>query len=136
MRRILPLASVTALALSMGVGTAAAAPTQARNYQEVELSCDGLGDITIAVVNRGHWGAAKTRIEGTPTTVIQAWAHETVSFEGTVVHTDTHAKGNDAIDDVCRFSWSETLTEEALPPGMPEGEYHFEVETGVKLRGR
>jgi hypothetical protein len=39
-----------------------------RDDQTLDLACDGLGDITIEVVNRGHWGAAK--VQGTNTTLI------------------------------------------------------------------
>lgn len=134
MKKILLLACTAALTASVAAGPAAAAPTQATNYQAVEMTCDGLGDVTIEVVNRGHWGAAK--IQGTNTTMIQAWANETVIYDDEVVHQDSHAKGNDDIDDVCSFSWSEHIGQADLPPGFPEGTYHFEVETGVKVRGR
>jgi hypothetical protein len=134
MKKILLLACTAALMASVAAAPAAAAPTRATNYQTVEMTCDDLGDITVEVVNRGHWGAAK--VQGTKTTLIQAWANETVIFDGEVVHQDGHAKGNDHIDDICRFSWSAELGEDALPPGFPEGTYHFEVETGVKVRGR
>jgi hypothetical protein len=105
-----------------------------RDDQTLDLACDGLGDITIEVVNRGHWGAAK--VQGTNTTLIQAWSEETVTYDGSVVHQDSHAKGNDTIDDICRFSWSQEFAEDDLPPGFPAGTYHFEIETGVKVRGR
>jgi hypothetical protein len=134
MKRILVLACTAALTAAVAAGPAAAAPTRATNYQTVEMTCDGLGDTTVEVVNRGHWGAAK--IQGTNTTLIQAWASETVSYDDEVVHRDTHAKGNDHIDDICRFSWSQELGADELPPGFPEGSYLFEIETGVKVRGR
>jgi hypothetical protein len=134
MKKILLLACTAVLTASFVAGPAAAAPTRATNYQTVAMSCDGLGDITIEVVNRGHWGAAK--VQGTNTTLIQAWVNETVIYDDEVVHQDSHAKGNDAIDDVCSFSWSEELGEDDLPPGFPEGTYLFEIETGVKVRGR
>jgi hypothetical protein len=134
MRRTLLLACVAALTLSLTAGAAAAAPTKATNYETIELDCDGLGPITVEVVNRGHWGAAK--VQGTNTTLIQAWAEETVTFDSEVVDQHRHAKGNDTIDDTCRLSWSEELGEDDLPPGFPPGTYHFEIETGVKIRGR
>jgi hypothetical protein len=134
MKKILLLACTAALTASVAVGPAAAAPTRATNYETVEATCDGLGDITVEVVNRGHWGAAK--IQGTNATLIQAWVNETVSYDGEVVHEERHAKGNDRIDDICSRSWSEELGEDDLPPGFPAGTYHFEIETGVKVRGR
>jgi hypothetical protein len=134
MKRILVLACTAALTASVAAGPAAAAPTRASNHQTVEMTCDGLGDITIEVVNRGHWGAAK--IEATNTTLIQAWVDESVTYDDEVIHQDRHTKGNDDIDDICRFSWSEELGEEELPPGFPAGSYLFEIETGVKVRGR
>lgn len=134
MKKILLLACTAALMASVVAGPAAAAPTGATNYQTVAMSCDGLGDITIEVVNRGHWGAAK--IQGTTSTMIQAWVHEVVTYDGAVVHEDSHAKGNDDIDDTCSFSWSEELGQDDLPPGFPAGTYRFDIETGVKVRGR
>jgi hypothetical protein len=134
MKKILLLACTAALTASVAAGPAAAAPTRATNYESVEVTCDGLGDITIEVVNRGHWGTAK--IQGTNTTLIQAWAHETVTYEGKVVNEERHAKGNDRIDDICSHSWSEELGQDDLPPGFSAGTYHFEIETGVKVRGR
>lgn len=134
MNRTLLLACTGALALALGFAPASAAPTQAANHQVVEMTCEQLGPIAIEVVNRGHWGAAK--IQGTTTTLLQAWAEETVWFDGEVVHEDRHARGNDTIDDTCRLSWSEDLGEQDVPPGFPTGTYDFEVETGVKIRGR
>jgi hypothetical protein len=119
MKKILLLACTAALTASVAIGPAAAAPTRATNYETVEATCDGLGDITVEVVNRGQRGAAKAH--GTNTTLIQASAHETVSYEGEVVHEERHAKGNDRIDDICSHSWSEELDEDDLPPVSPQG---------------
>ncbi len=134
MKRILLLACTAALTVSVAAGPAAAAPTRATNYETVDMTCGVLGSITIEVVSRGHWGAAK--IQGTNTTLIQAWVEETVTDPNDDVHEDRHAKGNEDIDDVCSFSWSELLGEDDLPPGFPEGTYDFDIETGVKVRGR
>jgi hypothetical protein len=134
MRKILLVTCTAALMAWVATAPAAAAPTRATNYQTVDMSCDGLGAITIEVVNRGHWGAAK--IQGTKTTLLQAWADETVIYDNQVVHQERHTKGAAAIDDVCRLSWSEQLAADDLPPGFPEGTYRFEIETGVKVRGR
>ncbi len=134
MKRLLLLTCTAALMASVAAGPAVAAPTRATNYETVAMTCDVLGGITIEVVSRGHWGAAK--IQGTNTTLIQAWVEETVTDPNDGVHQDSHAKGNDAIDDVCRFSWSEELGEDDLPPGFEPGIYDFDIETGVKVRGR
>jgi hypothetical protein len=138
MKRIILLVCTAALALSVTTGPAAAAPTQAKNYQTYDLACDGLGNITIEVVNRGHWGAAK--VQGTQLTLIQSWATLTVTPEGsdTVVYEEAHAKGNDDIDDICRRSWTQEVVEgdPDAPPGFPAGTYLLQAETGVKHVGR
>ena len=102
----------TAAALALSATAATAAPTKATNYETIEATCDGLGDVTIEVVNRGHWGAV--RVQGTNITLIQSWATLAVTPEGsdTVVYEESHAKGNDDTDDVCRDSWIEVLEEE------------------------
>lgn len=138
MRRILLLVFTAALTLSAAAGPAVAAPTNATNYQTFDLTCDGLGDITIEVVSRGHWGAAK--VQGTQLTLVQAWATLTVTPQGSdeVVFTEHHAKGNDDYDDICRQSWTEEIVEgdPNAPPGFPAGTYTLDHTTGVKIRGR
>jgi hypothetical protein len=135
-KRIIVLVCATALALAATVGPAAAASTQATNYQTYDLSCDGLGDITIEAVARGHWAA--TKVLGTDLTLIQSWAVLTVTPEGsdTVVYEERHAKGNDKVDDVCRRSWTEEVIEgdPTAPPGFPPGLYRLHIESGVKVR--
>jgi hypothetical protein len=135
-KRIIVLMCATALALAATAGPAAAGPVQAANYQTYDLTCDGLGDITIEVVHRGHWGAAQ--VQGTNLTLIQSWAVLTVTPEGsdTVVYEERHAKGNDRIDDVCRRSWTVEVIDgdPTAPPGFPPGTYRLQLETGVKVR--
>lgn len=138
MRKIVVLMCAGALALSMIAGTAAAAPTQATNYESFDLTCDELGDITIETVSRGHWGTAK--VQGTNLTLVQSWATLTVTPMGsdTAVFEERHAKGNATIDDTCRRSWTEEVIEgdPDAPPGFPAGTYLLEHESGVKVRGR
>lgn len=138
MKRMLLLVCVAGLALSVTAGAASATPSNAANYETYDVTCDGLGDITIETTSRGHWAAAK--VLGTNLTLVQSWAILTVTPIGsdTAVFEESHSKGNAEIDDTCRRSWAEEVVEgdPEAPPGFPAGTYLLELETGVKVRGR
>lgn len=132
MRRTMVLLSATALAMSMSLGVASAAPTQAQNYWAIDASCDVLGDVTIEVTNLGNFGAAK--IQGTHLTLIPRWFTFDVTFPDSTVFSERHEKRPAAVDDVCAYSWTEEVPEG--DPFLDAGTYLFEGEVGVKVVGR
>jgi hypothetical protein len=122
MKRLTLVVWAAVLALLLSAGTAAAAPTEAKNYWAVDATCDGLGDVVIEVVNLGRWGAGK--FQGTQLTGIPRWFGSTVTHEEFgVVFADVNAKRSVDVDDVCRYSFV-------------DGPYLIEVEVGVKVVGR
>lgn len=132
MKRTMVLLSATALAMSMSLGVASAAPTQAQNYWAIDASCDVLGDVTIEVTNLGNFGAAK--IQGTKLTGIPRWFTFDVSYQGQVVFSERHEKRPADIDDICRYSWTEEVPEG--DPFLEAGTYLLEGAVGVKIVGR
>lgn len=132
MRRTMVLLSATALAMSMSLGVAYAAPTQAQNYWAIDASCDVLGDVTIEVTNLGNLGAAK--IQGTKLTGIPRWFTFDVSYRGQVVFSERHEKRPADVDDICRYSWTEEVPEG--DPFLEAGTYLLEGTVGVKVVGR
>lgn len=132
MRRMMVLLSAAAIAMSISVGAASAAPTQAQNYWAIDATCDELGEITIEVTNLGNWGAAK--IQGTQLTAIPRWFTFDVTYQGQVVFSESHEKRPADIDDICRYSWTEEVPEG--DPFLDPGTYLLEAEVGVKIVGR
>jgi hypothetical protein len=140
MQRIGIVALAAALLLTMSVGAASAAPTNARNYDEIDLECEGLGDITIGFASLGEWAAA--RVIGTQLTLVPRWFEFTAIYygpdgesEGEVVFgPDREAKRNANVDDVCSFGGTFYLEDD--PDGFPDGYYAFEGLVGVRVVGR
>lgn len=132
MRRMMVLLMAAAMAMSTSLGAAAKSPTQAQNYWAIDATCDVLGDITIEVTNLGNWGAAK--IQGTKLTGIPRWFTFDVSYQGTVVFSESHEKRPADVDDICRYSWTEEVPEG--DPFFEAGTYLLEGTVGVKIVGR
>lgn len=140
MRRMVTVALATAMVLTMSVGMAAAAPTNARNYDEMDLECEGLGDITIGFTSMGEWAAAG--VIGTRLTLIPRWFEFAAIYlgpdgedEGEVVFgPEREAKRNAKVDDVCSFG--DTFYIEDDPDGFPDGWYEFQGSVGVRVVGR
>jgi hypothetical protein len=140
MERIGIVALAAALLLAMSVGMASAAPTNAKNYEEIELECEELGDITIGVAGLGEWAAAK--VIGTQLTLVPRWFEFTATYfgpegedEGEVVFgPDREEKRNANVDDVCSFGGTFYLEDD--PEGFPDGYYAFEGVVGVRVVGR
>lgn len=132
MRRMAILLSATAIALSISVGAAVAAPTQARNYWAIDATCDELGEVTIEVTNLGNWGAAK--IQGTQITLIPRWFTFDVTYQDQVVFSESHEKRPTGVDDICEYSWTEEVPEG--DPFLEQGTYLLEAKVAVKVVGR
>jgi hypothetical protein len=135
MRRTLLVFCLAAMCLAMLAGPAAAAPTQARNYDAFPAVCDGLGPVVIEVVNFGNWGAAK--IQGTRTTLIPrsfAWTVTDITDpdEPVVEAGEERKRATDATD-VCRFEFVDEVLDD---PFIPDGTYRIELAVEVKVRGR
>jgi hypothetical protein len=131
MRRMMVMLSAAAMAMSMSIG-AAAAPTQAQNYWSIEATCDKLGAITIEVTSLGNWGAAK--VQGTHLTLIPRWFTFDVTYQDTVVFSESHEKRPAGVDDICAYSWTEEIPEG--DPFLEAGTYLLEAKVGVKVVGR
>jgi len=133
MRRMMVLLSAAAVAMSLSVGVASAAPTQAQNYYwAIDANCDELGNVTLEVTNLGNFGAAK--IQGTHLTLIPRWFTFDVTFPDSTVFSERHEKRPADVDDICRYSWTEEVPEG--DPFLDAGTYLFEGEVGVKVVGR
>jgi hypothetical protein len=135
MRKMMVVALAAAMVLTMSVGVATAAPTNARYYEEIELQCDHLGSVTVGIVNMGNWGTAK--VVGSRQTFIPRWFEFSATHLDTgevVIDGDREAKRNPAVDDVCR--WGDTVYIEDDPDGFPDGWYEFEGAVGVRVVGR
>lgn len=132
MRKIVTGVSGAAVALGLMASPAVAAPSQARNYEEIPVTCEGLGEVVIEIVNLGNWGAAK--IQGTQQTIIPR------SFEFVATNVDTGevvideqiAKPNDRVDDVCTASFTEEVVDD---PEIEPGTYLIELTVGVRVVG-
>lgn len=133
MKRMLLLVSVVMMVLSVTAGAAVALPTQATNYWSTDATCEELGDIVIEVTNRGQFGAAK--LQGTSTTLIPRWFTFSATLEGETdpVFTEGHGKRPTDVDDVCHYSWLETIEDD---PDFADGTYRLEAAVGVNLVGR
>jgi hypothetical protein len=125
------LLSAAAIAMSISVGAAAAAPTQAQNYWAIDATCDELGDITIELTNLGNWGTAKIQAQ---LTAIPRWFTFDVTYQDQVVFSEGHAKRPADVDDICAYSWTEEIPEG--DPFLEAGTYLFEAKVGVKVVGR
>jgi hypothetical protein len=140
MKRMVLVALAAAMVLTMSVGMASAAPTNARNYDEIDLECEELGDITIWFTSVGEWAAA--HVIGTQRTLIPRWFEFTAIYLGpegedepeVVFGPDREAKRNARVDDVCSFG--DTFYIEDDPEGFPDGWYEFQGAVGVRVVGR
>jgi hypothetical protein len=136
MRRILLVTCSVAVVLSLLAGPAAAAPTQARNYEAIPAVCEGLGPVVIEVVSMGNWSAAK--IQGTRTTLIPrsfAFVVTDITDPNDPVVVDEGEDRKRATDatDVCRF---EFIEEAQGDPFFPDGTYLIELTVEAKVVGR
>jgi hypothetical protein len=122
--------------LALAAGPAAADRSQARNYEAIPATCDGLGEVVIEVVNLGHWGTGK--VQGTNLRLIPRYFIFTVTditdpTEPEVVDSGEARQRNDAVDDECVISFVEEVEDD---PFIPDGTYLIEVTVGVKVVGR
>jgi hypothetical protein len=139
MKRIGIVALAAVMLLTMSVGMAAAAPTNARNYDEIELECEGLGDITIFFTSVGEWAAA--RVMGTQLVLIPRWFEFTAIYLGpegddegeVVIGPERESKRNTRVDDVCSFGGTFYIEDD--PDGFPDGYYEFQGTVGVRVVG-
>jgi hypothetical protein len=112
MRRVLIVMCSAAMVLAMLAGPVTAAPTQARNYEEIPAVCDVMGPIVIEVVNLGNWGTGK--VQGTQTTLIPRAFDFTVTNitdpDNTfVVEEDVVRKRANDATDACDISFVEEI---------------------------
>jgi hypothetical protein len=140
MERMGIVALAAVLLLTMSVGMASATPSNARNYDEIELECEELGAITIWSTSLGQWAAA--RVTGTQLTLIPGWFEFTAVYLGpdgqddgeVVFGPEREAKRNAHVDDVCSFGGTFYLEDD--PDGFPDGYYEFQGTVGVRVVGR
>jgi hypothetical protein len=140
MRRLMVVALAATMVLTMSVGMASAAPTNARNYEEMDVECDELGQITIWFTSMGQWSAA--HVLGTQRTLLPRWFEFTAIYLGpdgegegeVVIDAEREAKRNDRVDDVCHFG--DRFYIEDDPDGFPDGWYEFQGSVGVRVVGR
>jgi hypothetical protein len=139
MRRMVVVALAATMVLTMSVGMASAAPTNATNYEEMDVECDDLGEITIWFASMGQWSAA--HVLGTQLTLLPRYFEFTAIYLGPdgddepeVVIDDREAKRNGKVDDVCHFG--DTFYLEDDPDGFPDGWYEFQGSVGVRVVGR
>ena len=132
MRKIVMGVSGAAVALALTASPAAAAPSQARNYEEIPVTCEGLGEVVIEIVNLGNWGAAK--VQGTQLTVIpRSFGFVATNVDtGEVVIDEQTAKPNARVDDVCTASFIEVVEDD---PEIEPGTYLIELTVGVRVVG-
>jgi hypothetical protein len=134
MRRILMVVCAVVMAVALTAGPAAADRTQAKNYEEIPATCEGLGDAVIEVVNLGNWGTGK--VQGTNLTLIPRTFDFTVTDLSTdeLVFAESVTKRNAKVDDLCTFSFVEEVSEG--DPSFPPGTFLIEVQVGVRVVGR
>jgi hypothetical protein len=132
MRRILMGVCGAAVALALTAGPAAADRSQARNYEEIPVTCEGLGEVVVEVVNLGNWGTGK--VQGTQLTLIPRTFTFTATnvATGEVVFDDQVAKRNANVDDVCTASFLEEVEDD---PFLEPGTYLVEFSVGVRVVG-
>jgi hypothetical protein len=133
MRRVLIVVCAAGMALALTAGPAAADRSQARNYDAIEATCDGLGEVVIEVVSLGHWGTGK--VQDTNLTLVPRYFAFTVTdlSTGQIVEEDEARKRNDSVDDECLISFVEEVEDD---PFIPDGTYLIEVRVGVRVVGR
>lgn len=140
MRKIVIVALAATMVLTMSVGMASAAPTNARNYEEVEVECEQLGPITIWFTSVGQWSAA--HVLGRQITLLPRFFEFTAIYLGpdgedegeVVIGPDREAKRNANVDDVCSFGGTFYIEDD--PDGFSDGWYEFRGTVGVRVVGR
>jgi hypothetical protein len=140
MRKLVVVALAATMVLTMSVGMASAAPTNARNYEETEVECEQLGSITIWFTSMGQWSAA--HVLGRQITLLPRSFEFTAIYLGpdgegegeVVIDAEREAKRNANVDDICHFG--DLVYIENDPDGFPDGYYEFRGSVGVRVVGR
>lgn len=132
MRRVLTVVCAVTVVLALAAGPAAADRSQAKNYEEIPVTCEGLGEIVIEVASLGQWGTGK--VQGTQLTLIPRTFSFTLTdvATGEVVFDEDVVKQNADIDDFCTATFTEEIVDD---PELPPGTYQIELGVGVRVVG-